>query len=90
MLAAHKNLHKTVLATLLKAGADVNSGRDDGCTPLFVAAAHGHEAVLVALLKAGAQMKAMNDGCTPLIAATIKGHTSVVAVLRRWIAGICY
>ena len=79
---------KTVLATLLKAGADVNSGRDNGCTPLFIAAFNGHEAVLVALLEAGAQMTALDDGRTPLMAATSGGHTSVVAVLRRWTAGI--
>ena len=77
-----------MLATLLKAGADVNSGRDDGYTPLFIAAHQGHEEVLVALLEAGAQMTALDDGSTPLMAATNRGHTSVVGVLRRWTAGI--
>jgi protein DGCR14 len=73
---------------LLKAGADVNSRMDNGCTPLFTAAMNGHEAVLMALLKAGAQMTATDDGHTPLMAATSGGHTSVVAALRRWTAGI--
>jgi ankyrin repeat protein len=43
-----------VLAKLFKAGAYVNFGRDDGCTPLFIAAHQGHEEVLLALLEAGA------------------------------------
>jgi len=77
-----------VLATLLKAGADVNTGRDNGCTPLFIAAARGHEVVLLALLKAGAQMTATDDGHTPLMAATNGGHTVVVAALRQWTANI--
>jgi len=72
----------------LKAGADVNSGRDNGCTPLFIAAVQGHEEVLVALLKAGAQMTATDNGRTPLMAATSKGHTSIMEALRRWTAGI--
>jgi len=63
---------------------------DNDCTPLFIAAALGHEAVLVALLEAGALMTALDDGCTPLMAATNRGHTSVVAVLRRWAADIRY
>ena len=79
-----------VLAMLLKAGAYVNSGRVDGCNPLFIATTHGHEGVMVALLEAGAQMKAMDDGCTPLMAAMNTGHTSVVAVLRRLTEGIRY
>jgi len=77
-----------VLAMLLKAGADVNSRTDDGCTPLLIAAFNGHEAVLVALLEAGAQMTALDDGRTPLMAAMSGGHTSVVEALRRWTAGI--
>ena len=81
---------KTVLATLLKAGADVNSGRDNGCTPLFIAALQGHEAVVVTLLESGAHMTATDDGLTPLMAATNGEHKSIVAVLRRWTAGIRY
>jgi len=78
-----------VLAMLLKAGADVNSRMDNGCTPLFTAAMNGHEAVLVTLLKTGAQMTATDDGHTPLMAATSGRHTSSeVAALRRWTAGI--
>ena len=77
-----------VLATLLKAGADVNQAMHTGCTPLFIAAAQGHDAVLVALLEAGALITAMDDGYTPLMAATNGGHTSVVEALRRWTAGI--
>jgi ankyrin repeat protein len=74
---------KAVLATLLKAGADVNSGMDNDSTPLFLAAAEGHEAVLATLLEAGAQMKAMDGGYTPLMATTNGGHTSVVVALTR-------
>jgi ankyrin repeat protein len=73
---------------LIKAGADINQANDKGCTPLFIAAAHGYEAMLVALLKAGAQMTATDGGLTPLMAATSRGHTAVVAALRQWKAGI--
>jgi len=74
---------------LSKAGADVHSRRDNGATPLFIAAASGHEEVLVSLLEAGAQMTATNDGHTPQAqVATSSWHMSIVTALSRWAAGI--
>ena len=35
-------------------GADVNQARDDGVTPLCIAAQVGHEAIVRALIEAGA------------------------------------
>jgi ankyrin repeat protein len=64
-------------------GADVNKARDNGTTPLFVAALNGHEAVARALLEAGADMNKMDDdyGATLLSIAAQQGHKAVVKIL---------
>ncbi len=55
----------------------------DGQTPLFVAAAHGHEAAVAALLHGGAPVDAAltGDGTTPLYAAAQLRHARVVELL---------
>ena len=65
---------------LLKAdGVDVNKGREDGDTPLFIAAQEGHASVVELLLKAdGVDVnKGREDGTTPLYIAAQK-------VTRPW------
>ena len=71
---------------LLKAdGVDVNKGREDGTTPLFIAAQEGHTSVVELLLKADGvdvnKAKRMED--TPLYIAAQEGHASVVELLLK-------
>ena len=62
--------------------AAVNQMDEHGQTPLFFAAAKGHEAVVVRLLAAGADVnKADEDGMTPLHEAAAKGDAAVVEAL---------
>ena len=65
---------------LLKAdGVDVNKAKEDGITPLYVAAHKGHTSVVELLLKAdGVDVnKGIEDGTTPLFIASQK-------VTRPW------
>ena len=66
----------------MKAGADVDRAKDNGVTPLLMAAQKGHDAVVAQLVKAGAVANRANkDGATPLFMAAQKGHEVVVAQL---------
>ena len=49
------------MRALIEAGADVNKARDNGVTPLFIAAHKGHEAVVRALIEAGADVNKATD-----------------------------
>ena len=61
----------------------VNMARDNGATPLFVAAQFGYETVVRALIEMGADVnKAMNVGATPLYSAAQEGHAAIVQILR--------
>ncbi|MDB9924735.1 ankyrin repeat domain-containing protein [bacterium] len=74
--------HTDVVLALIKAGMDVNKARNDGETPLFIAAQNGHEAIVRVLIESGAGInKAMVDGETPLYSAAEKGHVAIVRVL---------
>jgi ankyrin repeat protein len=65
-------------------GANVNTPRKNGGTPLMVAACNGHVVVATALLQAGASTKAeMPDGMTALSVAKSRGHTDMVALLEK-------
>ena len=56
--------------------------RDNGATPLFVAAQNGHETMVRALIEMGADVnKAMDDGVPPLLIAAYNGHEAVVRAL---------
>ena len=74
---------------LIGAGAAIDSVTDNivtggQLTPLFIAAARGHEAVLAMLIKAGADVNRSNDdGCTPLIIAAAHGHEAVLVALLK-------
>jgi len=64
-------------------GADINVARDDGVTPLLIAAYYGHlEIVQHLLAKEGIEVnKANNNGATPLSVAAKEGHFEVVKYL---------
>jgi ankyrin repeat protein len=50
---AVQNDQRAVLAVLIKAGADVNQAKDNGCTPLCMAVQENNKTVMATLLKAG-------------------------------------
>jgi ankyrin repeat protein len=66
----------------MEAGADVNKARNNGATPLLMAAQFGNETLVRALIKAGADVnRASNEGVTPLFVAAGFDHETVVRVL---------
>ena len=63
-------------------GADVNKARNDGATPLYIAAETGKRGMVRELIDAGADVdKADADGMTPLYIAKQKGHNVMVLML---------
>ena len=71
-----------VEACLTAGRADPNAARNDGATPLLMAAQNGHESVVRALIAKGVDVDAtMNDGRTPLLMAAKNGHGAVVGAL---------
>ncbi|CAD7698544.1 unnamed protein product [Ostreobium quekettii] len=81
---AAKNGYLDVVETLIAAGADVDSTRDDGATPLCAAAEKNHAGVVLALLRADAKVdKPKTSGITPLLAASRSGYVEVVQSLIR-------
>ena len=68
---------------LIEAGADVDKARDDGTTPLLMAAQEGRvEAVRVLLEQGSADMnKANNNSQTPINIAAFMGRLEVVKLL---------
>ena len=67
---------------LLDAGADKEAESNSGGTPLFLAAADGHEPVVRQLLEAGADTAAKDKfGETALAMAAVEDHEPVVKLL---------
>ena len=82
--AARRN-NVAVARDLTLRGVDVNC-RDlkTGCTPLYVAAAHGAIAIVKDLLDAGADKELTDkNGTYPLHIAAMNGHTAVARADRR-------
>jgi ankyrin repeat protein len=60
---------------VIEAGANCNMANNDGCTPLWFAAAHGHLECLEFLIKVGADCHIAPDaGSTPAEVAAEMGH----------------
>ncbi|KAI9770975.1 MAG: hypothetical protein M1840_002679 [Geoglossum simile] len=82
-LAAYFGLREEMTA-LLKNRYDPDSKDGGGRTPLWCAAAHGHEAVVKLLLDSGkvdVDVKDEDCGRTPLWCAAARGHEAVVKLL---------
>ena len=78
MTCASLRVAAQAFRALIKAGAGINKAKDNGVTPLFIAAQTGHKTVVRVLIELGADInKAMDDGATPLT-SPLKMAT------RRW------
>ena len=67
---------------LLAAGSEKERARRRGATPLWIAAAEGHDGVVAELLAARCNVNAVEDcGVTPLLIAAEGGHERVVRLL---------
>ncbi len=63
--------------------AMVNARKDNGATPLWIAAQNGHLEVLKMLLDKGANLNVDAQGLTPLRVAEKRGHTEIAELLRK-------
>jgi ankyrin repeat protein len=70
-----------VLRELLKHGANVNTAKKDGDTPLHIAGGDGHVEVLRELLNYGTKVNTENKGHFLVYVAFQKGHIEVVREL---------
>merc|ERR1711991_856615 len=80
---ACQNGFNGIVQALLQAGADPNACRDDGASPLLVAA-EGNHADTVSLLVAVPSIdvtRATSDGTTPLLAACLNACSDSVSPL---------
>lgn len=76
------------IASLARAGADLNAGNQNGWTPLMVAASRGNLRAVDELLAAGADPNITSrtehySGFTALMAAAYYGHPEVVETLVK-------
>jgi len=73
-----------IVMELIKAGADVNLARDDGTTPLHMAARYGYEGCAAVLIHAGADVhRRTNTGTTPIKLAIDNEHEKIAKLLRQ-------
>jgi hypothetical protein len=83
LLAASAAGEPEMIDMLLRSWVDKDVKSDRGCTPMNLAAFHGHAAVVKLLLAAGADKNLANDsGTLPIAAAAKNGHKEIVAMLR--------
>jgi predicted Fe-Mo cluster-binding NifX family protein len=73
---------KATLASLLAEGTDIESRREDQCTPLLLASYFGAEHAVQMLLAGGANIETVDQGQrSPLHWAALKGHEAVAKLL---------
>jgi hypothetical protein len=67
-------------------GADINQADNKGCTPLFIAAQHGHESVVRCMVKElGADINnSTHDGRTPLMVAAHEKYDKIITFLLKY------
>eukprot|EP01083_Nonionella_stella_P078803 215874_1 len=83
--AACQNNHIKVVELLLKANANPDLGKSDGCTPCWIVANHGSVECLELLIQYGADINKpdaqSHGGATPLFVASQNGKKEAVLVL---------
>ena len=66
-------------------GADASTAKNDGATPVWIAAQNGHSATVWALVQecSADASTAHKNGATPVWKAAQNGHTETVRALER-------
>jgi uncharacterized protein len=85
LLLAAKNGSASVIAPLLKVGADVNTPTSNGTTPLMFAAAAGNLDAVTALIDGGADVNAKESvrQLTPAMFAAASNRAAVLELLAK-------
>jgi len=85
LILAAKNGSATVMAPLLKAGADPDAPTSNGTTPLMLAAASGNLDAVIILLDNGANVNAKESvrSLTPAMFAAASNRASILEVLAK-------
>jgi ankyrin repeat protein len=85
LLLAAKNGSASVMAPLLKSGAEVNAATSNGTTPLMFAAASGNLDAVTALIDGGADVNAKESvrSLTPAMFAAASNRAAVLQVLAK-------
>lgn len=83
--------HYHVVELLLKAGADVNSMRPDGITPIYVSSFHGEKEIVRLLLehKANPNAALIQSHSTPVFSASQNGFKEIIELLVQYGADVC-
>ena len=84
LMSAASRGHVDCVASILRAGADVNTRDQSGGTPLMRAAKAGHEQFVNVLIETGADVN-MTDkrGFTSLMYAAYRGHHGTAVVITK-------
>jgi hypothetical protein len=74
---------------LVDHGAQLNLPNNNGASPVFIAAEHGHTQTVAALLSMGASPDVPdNKGCSPAYIATSRGHLGCLNALHAYGANL--